>query len=143
MSQFIGTSMRRGYAGDVSRGYFDHTIESRMTDGSVKSFGVPVKISGNKIAATSAASDAVYGFVVRNYGQADMAGVQDMAAVGVLRRGYIVVKPVGGTAAFGGNVYLDASGQITADSSSSTAIPSAQFMGAADADGLVEIAFNI
>lgn len=143
MSQFIGLSMRRGYAGDLTRGYYDHTIESRMTDGSVKAFGVPVKISGDKVAATSATSDVVYGFAVRNYGQVDMAGVQDMSAIGVLRRGYLAVKSTGGTPAFGGKVYLDASGQISADQSSNTEIPGAIFMGAADADGLAEIAYNI
>ena len=78
MSQFIGTSMTPGYAGDLTRGLFDATIETKVNDGTVKAFGVPVKLSSGKAAAVSAASDAVYGFSVREYGQADNDGVQEM-----------------------------------------------------------------
>ena len=81
MSQFIGTSMTPGYAGDLTRGLFDATIETKVNDGTVKAFGVPVKLSSGKAAAVSAASDAVYGFSVREYGQADNDGVQEMELV--------------------------------------------------------------
>lgn len=60
-----------------------------------------------------------------------------------MRRGYMAVALESGTAALGGKVYLNATGKISADSSSNTEIPNCIFMGAADADGLVEIAFNI
>lgn len=143
MSQFIGTSMKRSHAGELTRGYFDHTVESRKNDGTIKAFGVPVKISGTGVGATAATTDAVYGFAVRQYGQANIDGTQDQSGVAVMRRGYMAVPVTGGTAAFGGQVYLNASGQITADSDSTTAIAGCIFMGAADADGLVEIAFNI
>ena len=49
MSQFIGTSMKRGHAGELTRGYFDNTVESRLNDGSVKAFGVPVVVKGDKV----------------------------------------------------------------------------------------------
>ena len=142
MSQFIGTSMPRGFAGDITRGYFDHTVEGRFSDGTVKSFGVPVKLSGDKVAATTATADVVYGFAARGYGQADCEGVQAMGQIGVLRRGYMAVASAG-TPAAGAQVYLSATGTITAGSDSTTAIPGCTFMGAKDADGLVEIAFNI
>ena len=143
MSQFIGTSMTPGYAGDLTRGLFDATIETKVNDGTVKAFGVPVKLSSGKAAAVSAASDAVYGFSVRKYGQADNDGVQEMELVSVLRRGYIAVTVSSGTAAAGGQVYLTSTGAISADSTSNTALSGATFMGPADANGLAEIAFNI
>lgn len=145
MSQFIGISMKRGHAGELTRGYFDHTVESRFNDGTVKDFGVPVVVKGDKVGATTATSEAtvVYGFAVRQYGQANLDGTQDQPGVAVMRRGYMAVPVTGGTPAFGAQVYLDASGKVTATSDSNTAIPGCLFMGAADAEGLVEISFNI
>lgn len=145
MSQFIGTSMKRGHAGELTRGYFDHTVESRLNDGSVKAFGVPVVVKGDKVGATTATSEAtlVYGFSVRQYGQANVDGTQDQPAVAIMRRGYMAVPVAGGTPAFGTQVYLDSTGKVTAEQSSNTAIPGCLFLGAKDADGLVEISFNI
>ena len=136
MSQFIGTSMPRGFAGEITRGFFDFTTEVHKNNGTVKAFGVPVKLDGQTVAATTANTDAVYGFAVR-------AGVQKADILTVLRRGYMVVKTAGGTPALGGTVYLKTDGTITADKGTNTAIPGCTFMGAADASGLVEIAFNI
>ena len=121
MSQFIGTSMPRGFAGEITRGFFDFTTEVHKNNGTVKAFG----------------------FAVREYGQVDAAGVQKDDILTVLRRGYMVVKTAGGTPALGGTVYLKTDGTITADKGTNTAIPGCTFMGAADASGLVEIAFNI
>lgn len=151
MPQFIGTSMPRGFAGALTRGFYDNTTEVKANDASapVYAFGVPVKINsaGTGVTPVTAGSDAVYGFAVRLYGQVNFApngqSVQNQQPVTVLRRGYMAVAVTGGTAALGGKVYLDASGKISADSSSNTEIPGCIFMGAADADGLAEIAFNI
>nr|DAR32962.1 MAG TPA: hypothetical protein [Caudoviricetes sp.] len=143
MSQFIGTSMPRGFAGEITRGFFDFTTEVHKNNGTVKAFGVPVKLDGQTVAATTANTDAVYGFVVREYGQVDAAGVQKADILTILRRGYMVVKTAGGTPALGGTVYLKTDGTITADEGTNTAIPGCTFMSAADASGLVEIAFNI
>lgn len=147
MPQFIGTSMPRGFAGMLTRGYFDNTTEAKVNDSTtpVVGFGVPVKINtaGDGVAPCAATSDAVYGFSVRMLGQADMQSVQEQPIVTVMRRGYMAVKLASGDAKLGSPVYLDATGGISATAASNTAIPNCTFMGAADADGLVEIAFNI
>lgn len=146
MTQFIGTSMQRGFQGDLTRGYFDHTTEILPNDSTtpVAAFGVPVKLNatGTAVSPTAATADVVYGFSVRQYGQADCEGEQPMGFVTILKRGYIAVALATGTVKRGDAVYLDASGAITATSDSNTAIPGAYFMGPAEG-GLVEIAFNI
>ena len=154
MAQFIGMSMPCGFAGTLTRGYFDYTTEILTNDGTtpVKAFGVAVKLNstGDAVTPCAATADKVYGFAVREYGQAhlddDGASVQDMTIVTIMKRGYMAVKLASGTAARGGTVYLNATGGITAEAGSSpanTAIPNCVFMGPADSDGLVEIAFNI
>ncbi len=156
-AQFIGTSMTRGFAGELTRGYYDATTEVKANDATtpVVGFGVPVKLNTNADGVTpcSATADAVYGFAVREYGQAvpkirssALVDEQDQALVTVMKRGYMAVKLASGTAKLGGTVYLNATGGLTADAGSApanTAIPNCIFMGAADSDGLVEIAFNI
>ena len=147
MAQFIGTSMLRGFAGMLTRGAFDYTTEIKANDATapVQGFGVAVKLNATADALTpvTGASDAVYGFAVREYGQANEAGVQAQKLVTVMRRGYMAVPVAAGTPVLGGAVYLNATGAITADSTDATAITGAQFMGSKDADGLAEIAFNI
>lgn len=146
MSQFITSTspMPRGYAGQLTRGFFDNTVETKEADGSV-AFGALVKLGADgKVKAAAAAADAtaVYGFALREYGQADASGVQATPFVGVLRRGYVAVAVAAGTAAPGGAVYLNATGAITAEKASNTAVPGAVFCGAAEG-GIAEIAFNI
>lgn len=147
MAQFIGTSMKRGFAGEITRGYYDFTTEIKANDATapVASFGIPVKLNAaaDGVTPVTAAADKVYGFSVRTYGQADCDGQQVSKMVTVLRRGYVAVAIASGTAALGGQVYLTAAGAISATATSNTALDGAQFMGPADADGLVEIAFNI
>ncbi|WP_418955073.1 structural cement protein Gp24 [Sutterella wadsworthensis] len=151
MAQFIGTSMTRGFAGMLTRGFFDNTTEVKANDGTtpVQAFGIPVKWNTTKTAVTpaAAASDTVIGFAVRVYGQAipEAGGgsYQQQNIVTVLKRGYIAVASVGGTVTTGGQVYLTSTGGLSADSSGNTAIPGAIFAGTADAEGLVEIAYNI
>ena len=151
MAQFIGTSMSRGFAGMLTRGFFDNTTEVKANDKTtpVKGFGVPVKWNATQTAVTpvAAAADAVLGFAVRTFGQAipDAEGgsYQEQNLVTVLKRGYIAVASVGGTVVTGGQVYLTSTGGLSAESSGNTAIPGALFAGTADAEGLVEIAYNI
>ena len=145
MSQFVGTSMARGYAGELTRGYFDNTtaIKGNNASAPVVAFGVAVKLSANGVTPCTATGDAIYGFAVREYGQADCEGKQAQAMVTVLKRGYMAVEVKGGTPALGGKVYLSATGAITANASSATVIDNAIFMGAIDANGLAEIAYNI
>lgn len=146
MSQFIGTSMARGYAGELTRGYFDNTTEIKANDATapVEAFGIALKLNATADAVTpcTATADAVYGFAVRVYGQADCNSEQTQQLVTVMKRGYMAVPVDGGTPALGGQVYLSATGTITASSTSATAINGAVFMGAL-VDGLAEIAFNI
>lgn len=144
MAQFIGSSMARGFAGSLTRGAYDNTVEARQNDASapVAAFGLPLKLKGSAVTpAGGADAGSVIGFSVREYKQADMAGAVSLPFVSVLRRGYLAVSAAG-TPAAGGKVYLDSKGKITA-AATNDAIPGAVFMGSADADGLAEIAFNI
>lgn len=144
MAQFIGTSMPSGFAGAITRGFYDNTVEQKQAVSDTIGFGIPVKLTGGKVAAVSAGTDAVYGFTVREYGQTDAVGAQSVPMATVLRRGYLAVKCTAGTPAAGGKVYLvTATGAITADSASATVLAGATFMGAADAAGIVEISYNI
>lgn len=151
MAQFIGTSMSRGFAGMLTRGFFDNTTEVKANDGTtpVQAFGIPVKWNSTQTGVTqvTATADAVIGFAVRSYGQAipEASGgsYQQQNIVTVLKRGYIAVASVGGTVVTGGQVYLTSTGGLSAESSGNTAIPGALFAGTADAEGLVEIAYNI
>lgn len=147
MSQFIGTSMVRGYAGELTRGHFDNTTEIKANDATapVDAFGIAVKLNATADAVTPVTddADAVYGFAVRVYGQADCQGEQTQSLVTIMKRGYMAVAVASGTPALGGQVYLSATGAITADSTSATALEGAIFMGAIDANGLAEIAYNI
>ena len=141
MSQFIGTSMPAAFAGDITRGAFDSTVETHKNVG-VEGFGIPVKLTVSGVVATTANTDTVYGFSVRGYGQVNSFGVQESNQVCVLRRGYIAVKAEG-TPAVGAKVYLSAAGKVTAESSGGTAIPNAMFSRAADVEGVCEVAYNI
>ena len=130
MSQFIGTSMPRGSAGDITRGMFDYTTEVKQND------------------TTTPVSDAskVYGIAVRDYRQVGPDGKvwPKDAFVCILRRGYVAVRAAG-TPEPGGAVYLDAAnkGVTATKAEGATAIPNCVFMGAKDDAGLAEIAFNI
>lgn len=150
MAQFIGTSMPRGFAGELTRAYYTNLVETKLNDKAapVVAFGFPVKVNDAKNAITpcKSAEDAgkVYGFSVRFYGQAQTSDQHptEGAPIGVLRKGYVAVKCKGGTPVLGDKVYLTAKGEVTAEAAG-TAIEGAQFMGAVDADGLAEISFNI
>lgn len=146
MSQIIGLSMPKGYAGELTRGSFDHTTEVHPNNGTtpVAAFGIAVKLAADgSLAPCAAASDNVYGFSVRTFDQVDNAGVPMLKnLVTVLRRGYIAVTVASGTPAIGAQAYLTSAGAISAASSNNTAITGATFMGPAE-NGIAEIAFNI
>lgn len=147
MAQFIGTSMLRGFEGEITRGAFDYTTEIKANDADapVQAFGIAVKLNAAADGVTPCDddADAVFGISVREYGQVNESGVQAQKLVTVLKRGYIAVKPKAGTPALGGAVYLDADGLISADATGAVQITGAYWMGAKDADGLAELAFNI
>ena len=145
MSQFIGTRMPEGFAGTVTRGEFDYTAETKV-NGGMTAYGMPVKLDASgKAVPCTATSDVVHGFTIREVGQANLTGIQLAPVVSILRRGYLLVS-VEGTPALGGQVYLSATGTLTAEAGSdpnNTAIPGCKFCKAKNADGLVEIEFNI
>lgn len=146
MSQFIGIDMPRGYAGEITRGYFDYTTEVKANDATtpVTAFGVPVMLNTAKTAVVLGTTAAnIIGFSVRDYGQADAAGVQQQSIVTVLKRGYFAAAITGGTPAPGGQVYVTSAGVLSAASSGNTAVSGAVFCGSIDAAGLAEIAYNI
>lgn len=151
--------MPSGIPGDVSRKSHS-TIESHNIATPVAAFGLGVKMdaSGNLAALTSADTAAsVYGLLVRSYptmsatnelGEAaPTKGVHD-----VMVRGYMTVKCNAGTAKKGGVVYVRiaaaAAGkpiggiEAVADGANTIAV-NARFMHDADAQGNVEIAYNI
>ena len=53
------------------------------------------------------------------------------------------MKVTAGAAKAGGKVYATAAGAISATAESNTEIAGAVFMGAADANGIAEVSFNI
>lgn len=145
------------------------TAEAQVMDTAfpVTLFGVPVKLVAGLVrpVASGDAASVVYGFLIRPYPtQAVGIGASyDPLAVGVpnpqdianvMRRGYMTVRLNNVTAAVkGGAVYVRVAAGTTqtpiggieagADGSNCVAIPLAFFNGPADADGNVEIQYNI
>lgn len=158
--------MPAGIAGEISR--FDgatvepQTITAGPATDSPTEYGLAVQIdatTGN-IRPVKAADTAVYGLLVRPYptnsGQEALGvGTPNQTAgaeCNVMRRGYMTVKLRTGTAVKGAPAYVwkaAASGgnipggfTATDPTTSGIALP-ATFVGAADANGNVEIAYNI
>jgi hypothetical protein len=164
--------MPAGIPGEVNRiasAAIEAQVVSTATNEAPTAYGVPVVVSatggnvGNmrQLAAADAGGvTSIYGFLVRPFptgasqdalstSTPPTAGIIDM-----LKRGYMHVLLQGSTAAAkGGQVYIyvgaSASGhplcgQVEAASSSNCIVPgSSYFMGPADTNGIVEIAFNI
>lgn len=166
MSNAFQFRMNAGIPGDISRAE-QATVEAQALD-PVKyptAYGVPgaIDATSTKFRSIGAGDTTanVYGFYVRPYptgGTAtDGLGTSTPPTAGicnVLKRGYITVKLNGATAAAkNGTVYVRTAvgtGSIiggieaAADSTNTFAIASnTYFMGPADANGNVEIAFNI
>jgi len=158
------TRMPFGIPGDVTR-QSQAKIEAQVLNASLpfSAFGLFGKIASGKFvpfAGAETAADA-YGILVRPYpitgtNASDPLGTSVPPKTGladVLRSGYINVKNNAGTPAVGGAVYVRiaaaAAGkpiggfEAAADGVNTIAIAGATFAGAADANGNVEIAYNI
>lgn len=158
------TRMPYGIPGDVTR-QSESTIEAQAMNASLpfSSYGIPGKIASNKfvpLAGGEVAAD-VYGILVRPFpitgaNASDPLGtsVPPQGGVGdVLKRGYINVKVNAGTAALNGVVYVRVATpsspqpiggiEAAADGANTIVLTGARFMGAADANGNAEIAYNI
>lgn len=153
-----------GIPGDVTR-QSQAKIETQILDSTApfSAYGLPGKISNGKFVpfAGAEAATAMYGFLVRPYptqgaNASDPLGTAVPKTSGpcdILKSGYINVKNNAGTPALNGTVYIRiaaaAAGkpiggiEAAADSTNTIAIAGAYFTGAADADGNVEVAFNI
>lgn len=154
--------MPSGIPGDISRRE-NMTVESVPFDPSApfSAYGLFGKIVSGKLQPIGAGDTAasVYGLLVRPYPTAsaqDPLGTATPPTSGIAnvqRRGYMTVKLTSGTAALDGQVYVRVatpSGpkviggiEAAADSTNTIAITNCTFMGAADASGNVEIAYNI
>lgn len=156
--------MGNGVPGDVTR-QSQSTIEPQVFNSSLpfSAYGLPGKIASGKfvpIAGGETAAD-IYGFLVRPF-PTQGANASDPLSTAVpptsgmantMRRGYINVKNNAGTPALNGQVYVRVAtpgagkpiGGIEAasDTTNTVAITGCIFMGAADSNGNVEIAFNI
>lgn len=158
------TRMPAGIPGDISRKELAK-VEPNIIDANypVTLYGVPVKMVSEKLRPFTTGDSAVvpYGFSVRPFpfqaqsSEALAAGTPNpVQPLDVLKSGYMTVKNNAGIAAKGGAVYVrvvdsglaaQPLGGIEAadDSGDCVAITGAIFMGAADASGNVEIAYNI
>lgn len=168
MPQIITTSMPLGSPGDLSRDVREATNEAYFNSTTVPvfGFGLPVKsgAQANSVTGIVAADvgTAIVGFSVREmpaYPGGNMsnlaagAGVPMTGAIGIMKRGYMVVANNFGTPAKEGVVYVRIAAptgakviggiEATADGVNTVVVPNAQFMGGADANGFAEIRYNI
>jgi hypothetical protein len=152
-----------GVPGDVTRPS-QSTIEAHAYGATpFTAYGLPVKLSAGKVIPMGAgdAAQQPLGFLARPFptqgaNASDPLGTAVPPTSGVanlLKRGYITVKNNVGTPALNGVVYMrvTANGgntiiggiEATSDGGNTIALAGCTFNGAADADGNVEIAFNI
>lgn len=162
MSNAILYRMPSGIPGDVSR-KLDSTVDTGIFNPSLPfaSYGIPVKLASGKIVpfAGGETTADLFGFLVRPYptqSAQEGLGAATPATSGpgnVLRRGWMTVKCNAGTPAQGGTVYVRiaaASGakvigglEAVADSTNTVALTGVKFTNAGDANGNVEIEYNI
>jgi hypothetical protein len=149
--------MPAGFLGDITR-LGGSIIEPGIVGSADVAHGAPIKLSDGKFVALEegdAATD-IYGFMGRSFPTQGGTGtltpgvVPAGAGCDVVRQGYVLVLLADGTAAKGGTVYVrtaadtgKAVGDIEAATATGNVAIDATFMGAADADGKVEISFNI
>lgn len=156
--------MPSGIPGATSRDSVS-TIEALPLNSSLPfaGYGIPGKIASGAFVpfAGSETAAACYGFLVRPYpttgvNASDPLGTAVPATSGianVLRRGYMTVHNNAGTPALNGAVYIRVASaaagkpiggiEAAADSTNTVLLTNAIFMSAADANGNVEIAYNI
>lgn len=153
-----------GFPGSVSRSD-SLTMQQEIPDASLPptAYGSFVKMVSGKILplASGDAATVIYGLLARPYPQQSTTnglGVATPPTSGILdvmKRGYMSVKLVLGTAAKGGQVYVvtTAGGTVVvgdivtaaSPAGGGTAVAAAGcfFMGPADAGGVSEVAYNI
>lgn len=150
-----------GIPGAVSRPDQQH-IESQPLDAAnvFSQYGLPGKIVNSLFRPISATGEAAYGWLVRPFptqgpNASDPVGSATPPTSGVaniLRRGYISAKCNAGTPALNSAVYIrfqnpsgaQIVGGVEAAAHADTyVLPGAVFTGTKDANGNVEIAFNI
>lgn len=153
--------MPAGIPGDISRKN-SAVVEAQFANSSSLVYGNAVKMSSGKLVPIGAGDDEsdVYGVLVRPYptqSSQDPLGTSTPPSSGpvdVLKSGYISTHLYGSTAATkNGAVYVRiasaGAGELVGgfeaadDGSDAFLLSNAYFMGPADADGNVEIAFNI
>ncbi len=151
--------MPAGFPGNISR-QADAQVEPTVAASAI-AFGGPVQLdAAGKIVAATVEAKGVYGFLARPFpfqarALADNAlgggGIEAGQVGDVMRSGYMSVKmsaaetstPVKGTPV---KVVFTATGSFVVGDiamSQGVAVPGCIFMGAPDASGNVEIAFNI
>lgn len=159
------TRVPAGFVGLVTR--FDSiTVQPEVVDSAAPptAFGRFVKLVSGKVQplASGDAGSVVYGVLVNPYphqsttnGLGTAATPPTSGLLSIMKRGYIAVKLVVGTAAKNGAVYVvtTAGGSVAvedivtsaspAGGGTAVAVTGAVFMGPADANGIVEIAYNI
>lgn len=160
----IVTRAPAGFPGVISRSD-SLTVSQEIVDSGTPPtvYGKAVKLVSGKAqpVASGDAGTVVYGWLVKPYPTQSSTNTLGGATpptsgiVNVLRRGYITVPLAKGTAAKNGQVYVVttaggtvAVGDVVTSTSPSgggtgVAATGAFFQGAADADGNVEIAYNI
>lgn len=154
--------MPSGIPGDVSR-KLDSTIETQFYNPALPfaSYGIPVKLVSGKVVPFAAADVAasLYGFLVRPYPTQSAqepigtATPPTAYAANILRRGWMTVACNAGTPAQGGAVYVRIAApsgakvvgglEAAADGANNVALVGVKFTNAGDANGNVEIEYNI
>lgn len=164
MGNAILYRMASGIPGDISR-QSQATVEPGIFDPAnpFASYGIPVKKVSGKIrpVASGDAATVIIGLLVRPYPVTGGAGSEPLgtatpppSGVGdLMRRGYMTVKCNAGAPADGGVVYVRvgaaAAGkpiggiEAAADSTNTVVMAGAVFKNAGDANGNVEIEYNI
>lgn len=164
MGNAILYRMASGIPGDISR-QSQATVEAQIPNSVLPfpGYGLFGKIAAGKFVpiAGGDTAAAVYGLLVRPYPTTGGAGSEPLGTAtppttgvaDVMRRGYMTVKNNAGTPAIGGQVYVrvatPAAGkpiggiEAAADGANTIAVTGATFMNAGDANGNVEIAYNI
>jgi hypothetical protein len=156
--------MPAGIPGDINRAFaatVEAAIVSGATPGKFSNYGLAgvINAADGAFRVVAAGDTVAYGFLARPFptnSSQDALGTSTPATSGaadVLRRGYMTVKLYGATAAAkGGKAWIRiqnaGAGQIiggveAASDAANTIDANAVFMGPADSDGNVEIAYNI
>jgi hypothetical protein len=157
--------MPSGIAGEVTRSN-SAVVEAGLLDSTTPptAYGTVVKLVAGKlqpVAAADVIATVAYGIIVRTFPSSGSVATQGLGqgapissgVVGsILRSGYVNVLMARGTAAKGAAVFVRKTadtGKLVGDfedltdSGKCEALPGAFYMGPADANGMVEISYNI